>query len=146
MMRPTSIFTPKIANSQRHPQGDLGAEEVPPRNRAKPSSSPSPVSRKAKLAAKASEKEQHRVDDRSDDGRDQRRLPPGIVAQAIEDLGVEKLGDEEGRAGRDRDARRGQPDRQHDREREAGQHHLARSPVPEAAVGQVVHEKGKRDR
>ena len=88
--------------------------------------------------------EQGRVEDRGGCRRQDRRLPPGHAAHAVEQHDVEQMREEEGRAGCDGDARRRKEDGERDREREADEDHLARGGGAEAAVGQVGDEKGRR--
>ena len=98
---------------------------------------------KAKLAEGDAE-EQERVDYRADEGRGDRRFPPGQLSHAVEYRHVQQLRDQERGSGGDGNAGRRQPDRQHHGNQEAGNHNLARGGRSEAAVGEIGHQEGDR--
>jgi hypothetical protein len=89
-------------------------------------------------------KEQDRIQQRADQRGDQRRAPPGLPAELVEDGDVEQLAEQESRAGRDRDTRRGDREGEHHCHEETGRNDTARDTRPELAVGEVRDEEGDR--
>jgi hypothetical protein len=94
-------------------------------------------------AGEGEREKQRGIERRTEQRGDKRRAPPDAVAEAVKDRHVEQLRAQESGARGKCDARGGEDNRQHHRNRKTDHHHLACRGWTETPVGQVGHQEGE---